>query len=44
VSVFELLSEFNPHNYLFEGQKAGERYSEKSLENILRRALKKPTY
>lgn len=36
-----MLSEFNPPNYLLEGQKAGERYSEKSLENILRRALKK---
>ncbi|HNQ28346.1 MAG TPA: site-specific integrase [Aquaticitalea sp.] len=30
-----------PEKWLFEGQQKGERYSEKSLENVLKQALKK---
>lgn len=32
---------FRPDYYLFEGQQRGVRYSEKSLENVLKSALKK---
>lgn len=43
--IIELLREYykayKPEIWLFEGQNKGERYSEKSLENILKQALKK---
>lgn len=43
--ILELLRQyyllFKPKTYLFEGQQKGERYSEKSLENVLKSALKK---
>lgn len=32
---------YRPINWLFEGQVAGERYSEKSLESVLKQAIKK---
>lgn len=34
-------SEFKPKIWLFEGQQAGEAYSEKSLQNVLSQAVKK---
>ncbi len=32
---------YRPKNWLFEGQKSGSRYSEKSLQSVLKQALKK---
>lgn len=34
-------SGYRPKEWLFEGQKVGERYSEKSLENVLKHAVEK---
>lgn len=43
--VIEMLREYykmyKPKNWLFEGQNAGEQYSEKSLQNVLKQALVK---
>jgi integrase/recombinase XerD len=43
--ILEMLREyyklFRPKNYLFEGQKPGESYSEKSLQSVLKQALQK---
>ena len=43
VKILELLrsyySSWKPTTWLFEGAKAGEQYSEKSLENVLKQAL-----
>jgi integrase/recombinase XerD len=43
--VIEMLREYykleKPLNYLFEGSKAGQPYSSKSLENVLNQAVKK---
>ncbi len=33
--------EYKPKNWLFEGQKQGEQYSEKSLQSVLKQALQK---
>ncbi|WP_028297732.1 site-specific tyrosine recombinase/integron integrase [Olivibacter sitiensis] len=45
VKIIELLREYykayKPAVWLFEGQNKGEQYSEKSLENVLKQALKK---
>jgi len=32
---------YKPKSWLFEGQNAGEQYSEKSLQNVLKQALEK---
>ncbi len=43
--ILEMLREyyklFRPKTYLFEGQKPGESYSEKSLQSVLKQALQK---
>jgi integrase/recombinase XerD len=43
--IIDLLREYykveKPAEYLFEGQKQGQQYSEKSLENVLKQALAK---
>ncbi len=43
--VIEMLRDYyrtyRPKNYLFEGKEIGDRYSERSLEQVLKKALKK---
>jgi integrase/recombinase XerD len=40
-SLREYFKQFKPKTWLFEGQNSGERYSEKSLQNVLKQSLTK---